>query len=130
MTQVTAVDAYWLGAWDQCTSVDLDADISFFTAELGSVFYSVKEKNFDERGNRRTADREFSKRAELETEMARQREEFAKKALEEAVAAKTASGSSSKIIVPGTPRHTGGSGVTGIGAGARVTQTPRRRVGI
>jgi pre-mRNA-splicing factor ATP-dependent RNA helicase DHX38/PRP16 len=43
-------------------------------AELGSVFYSVKEKNFDERGNRRQADREFSKRAELETEMARQRE--------------------------------------------------------
>ena len=44
-------------------------------AELGSVFYYVKEKNFDERGNRRKADREFSKRAELETEMARQREE-------------------------------------------------------
>lgn len=44
-------------------------------AELGSVFYSVKEKNFDERGKRRKADREFSKRAELETEMARQREE-------------------------------------------------------
>ena len=57
MTQVTAVDAYWL-------------------AELGSVFYSVKEKNFDERGNRRTADREFSKRAELETQMAKAREEY------------------------------------------------------
>ena len=56
MTQVTAVDPYWL-------------------AELGSVFYSVKEKNFDERGNRRVADREFSRKAELETEMARQREE-------------------------------------------------------
>lgn len=45
-----------------------------FPAELGSVFYSVKEKNFDDRGNRRQADREFSKKAELETEMARQRE--------------------------------------------------------
>jgi pre-mRNA-splicing factor ATP-dependent RNA helicase DHX38/PRP16 len=45
-----------------------------YSAELGSVFYSVKEKNFDERGNRRQADREFSKRAELETEIARQRE--------------------------------------------------------
>ena len=56
MTQVTSIDPYWM-------------------AELGSVFYSVKEKNFDERGNRRQADREFSKRAELETEMARQREE-------------------------------------------------------
>ena len=44
-------------------------------AELGSVFYSVKEKNFDEKGNRRQADREFSKKAEIETEMARQREE-------------------------------------------------------
>ncbi|CAL1697253.1 unnamed protein product [Somion occarium] len=104
MTQVTAVDAYWL-------------------AELGSVFYSVKEKHFDERGNRRVADREFSKRAELETEMARQREETAKKAAEEAIAVKTSKGSS-QIIVPGTPRH------IGIGAGARVTQTPRRRVGI
>lgn len=44
-------------------------------AELGSVFYSVKEKNFDERGNRRRADKEFSRKAEIETEMARQREE-------------------------------------------------------
>ncbi|KAI0791827.1 P-loop containing nucleoside triphosphate hydrolase protein [Abortiporus biennis] len=105
MTQVTAVDPYWL-------------------AELGSVFYSVKEKNFDERGNRRTADREFSKRAELETEMARQREESAKKAAEEALAVKTSSGTKSQIIVPGTPRH------IGIGAGARVTQTPRRLTGI
>lgn len=43
-------------------------------AELGSVFYSVREKNFDERGIRRHADREFSRKAELETEMARQRE--------------------------------------------------------
>ncbi|KAF9560184.1 pre-mRNA splicing factor [Agrocybe pediades] len=105
MTQVTAIDPYWL-------------------AELGSVFYSVKEKNFDERGNRRQADREFSKKAEIETEMARQREEAAKKQAEAARAAKASSGSKAKIVVPGTPRH------TGIGAGARVTQTPRRRVGI
>ncbi|KAJ7773015.1 P-loop containing nucleoside triphosphate hydrolase protein [Mycena metata] len=104
MTQVTSIDAYWL-------------------AELGSVFYSVKEKNFDERGNRRQADREFSRKAELETEMARQREETAKQVAEAAIAVKT-SGGSSKIIVPGTPRH------SGIGAGSRVTQTPRRRVGI
>ena len=45
-------------------------------AELGSVFYSVREKNFDDRGARRQADREFSKRAELETEMAQQREAY------------------------------------------------------
>ncbi|KAJ7671951.1 putative PRP16-RNA-dependent ATPase [Mycena rosella] len=104
MTQVTSIDAYWL-------------------AELGSVFYSVKEKNFDERGNRRQADREFSRKAELETEIARQREETARQVAEAAVAAKTSSGSS-QIIVPGTPRH------SGIGAGSRVVQTPRRRVGI
>ena len=54
----------------------------------------------------------------------------AREAAEEALAIKTASGSSSRIAVPGTPRNTGGHGVTGIGAGARVTQTPRRRVGI
>ncbi|KAJ6577087.1 P-loop containing nucleoside triphosphate hydrolase protein [Mycena sp. CBHHK59/15] len=104
MTQVTSIDAYWL-------------------AELGSVFYSVKEKNFDERGNRRQADREFSRKAELETEIARQREETAKQVADAAIAAKTSSGSS-KIIVPGTPRH------SGIGAGSRVVQTPRRRVGL
>ncbi|EIN13225.1 P-loop containing nucleoside triphosphate hydrolase protein [Punctularia strigosozonata HHB-11173 SS5] len=100
MTQVTSVDAYWL-------------------AELGSVFYSVKEKNFDERGNRRQADREFSKKAELETEMARQREETKRKAEEESIAIKASSGSASKIIIPGTPR-------TG-GMGSRIGHTPRRR---
>ncbi|CAE6358865.1 unnamed protein product [Rhizoctonia solani] len=104
MTQVTAVDAYWL-------------------AELGSVFYSVKEKNFDERGARRKADREFSKRAELESEMARQRDEVAKKQAESEASSKERK-SSARIAVPGTPRH------VGIGAGARVGQTPRRRVGL
>ncbi|KAL0957638.1 hypothetical protein HGRIS_001420 [Hohenbuehelia grisea] len=93
-------------------------------SELGSVFYSVKEKNFDDRGLRRQADREFSKRAELETEMAKQREDSARKVIEDASAAKASSGAKAKIIVPGTPQH------TGIGAGSRVTQTPRRRVGI
>ena len=39
------------------------------------MFYSVKAKNFDERGNQRQTDVEFSKKAEIETEMARQREE-------------------------------------------------------
>lgn len=48
----------------------------------------------------------------------------AKRAQEEALAAETSSGSTKNIIVPGTPRH------TGVGAGARVTATPRRRVGI
>jgi len=100
MTQVTAIDAYWL-------------------ADLGSVFYSVREKNFDDGSTRRRADREFSKRAELENEIKKQREESAKKETEQALAVKTTSGSS-QIIVPGTPRH----------PGLRVGQTPRRRVGI
>jgi len=102
MTQVTSVDAYWL-------------------AELGSVFYSVKEKNFDERGLRKTADREFSRKAELESEMARQREQSAKQAAEAEVASKASTSSTtSKIIVPGTPRNTG----------SRVSQTPRKRFGL
>ncbi|TFK47924.1 P-loop containing nucleoside triphosphate hydrolase protein [Heliocybe sulcata] len=104
MTIVTAIDAYWL-------------------AELGSVFYSVREKNFDGRGSRHQVEREFSKRAELETEMARQREESAKKAADEAMSHKVSSGGS-QIIVPGTPKH------AGIGSAQRVSQTPRRRAGI
>jgi pre-mRNA-splicing factor ATP-dependent RNA helicase DHX38/PRP16 len=104
MTQVSAVDPYWL-------------------AELGSVFYSVREKNFDGSGVRRQADREFSKRAQLETEMAKQREETARKVEEEALAAKTAGVTLSRIAVPGTPRS------VGIGSGSRVTATPRKRPG-
>ena len=44
-------------------------------AELGSVFYSVKEKNFDSRGDQTQNSREFSKQKDIEREMARQREE-------------------------------------------------------
>ncbi|KAJ2923805.1 hypothetical protein H1R20_g13289, partial [Candolleomyces eurysporus] len=104
MTQVTAIDPYWL-------------------AELGPVFYSVKEKNFDGRGGDTQISREFSKQKDIELEMARQREEATRKA-QQAEEKKASSSSQQKIIIPGTPRH------TGIGAGARVTQTPRRRVGI
>lgn len=77
MTQVTAIDAHWLGMIPYYDSHAQSPDFSILSsiAELGSVFYSVKEKNFDDRGNRRKADKEFSKKAELEMEMARQREE-------------------------------------------------------
>lgn len=110
-------------------------------AEFGAVFYSVKFKDFDDRGMRRQADREFSRKAELESQIAKQREEYvtddltkwlflihdccshARQEAEKALAVKVSSGSSSKIIVPGTPRH------SGLG-GNRVGQTPRRRVGI
>lgn len=111
-------------------------------AEFGSVFYSVKFKDFDDRGMRRQADREFSRKAELESQIAKQREEYvtaylsrciyllintrcrnAQKEAEKALAVKVSSGSNAKIIVPGTPRHPGLTGT-------RVSQTPRRRVGI
>ncbi|KAF9513871.1 hypothetical protein BS47DRAFT_1295708 [Hydnum rufescens UP504] len=105
MTQVTAIDPYWL-------------------AELGEVFYSVKEKNFDGRGTRRKMDREFSRKAELEMEMAKQREETARQEAEEKIAIRTSSG---KMTVPGTPRTPRN---VGVGAGARIVQTPRRRLGI
>ena len=44
------------------------------TAELGSVYFSIRERNFDALA-RAKANRDFSKRTELEAEMARQREE-------------------------------------------------------
>ncbi|KAF8508196.1 putative PRP16-RNA-dependent ATPase [Gautieria morchelliformis] len=100
MTQVTAIDAHWL-------------------AELGSVFYSVKEKNFEYHGKRRKADKEFSRKAELEMEIAKQREETAKLEAISATEAKT-SKTAARIVVPGTPKP----------GGVRVGQTPRRRVGI
>lgn len=56
MMCVTSVDPYWL-------------------AELGGVFFSIREKNFDALA-RAKANRDFSKRTELEAEMARQREEW------------------------------------------------------
>jgi pre-mRNA-splicing factor ATP-dependent RNA helicase DHX38/PRP16 len=76
MTQVTAIDAYWLG---ECgVFCRLGFGVERVLAEFGSVFYSVKEKNFDDRGKRRQADREFSKRTEIETEIAQQREAYAR----------------------------------------------------
>ena len=85
-------------------------------AELGSVFYSVKEKNFDDAsGSRRRVAKEFSKQAELEVEMAKQREETARQAAEVATPS-SVRGAASKIIVPGTPRNAHGA-------------TPRRRLG-
>ena len=113
MTQVTAVDAYWL-------------------AELGSVFYSVREKNFDPSnatsaaastpGARKRADKEFSRRAELEMEMAKEREERDRREKEEKEAKKTGARRAGAIAVPGTP-------MTG-GMGSRAGMTPRRRVGL
>ena len=43
-------------------------------AELGGVFFSIRERNFDALA-RAKATREFGKKTELEAEMAKQREE-------------------------------------------------------
>jgi len=55
MMCVTSVDPYWL-------------------AELGGVFFSIRERNFDGM-QRARAHRDFSKKTEMEAEMARQRDE-------------------------------------------------------
>ncbi|KAG1756581.1 P-loop containing nucleoside triphosphate hydrolase protein [Suillus paluster] len=91
-----AIDAMWLAA-----------------SGFGSVFHSVKFKTFDD---------QFSRKAELGSQIAKQKEIIIIQA-EKALAVKVLSGSSSKIIVPGTPRHPGI-------AGSRAGQTTRRRVGI
>ena len=84
--------------------------------------------------------RELNKQKDIEVEMARQREEWvliarvclhfadmylrSTRRVQQQQVQQASSSSRQQVIVPGTPRH------TGIGAGARVTQTPRRRVGI
>lgn len=73
MTQVTAIDPYWLGEYIVYLEVSHLISLHLL-AELGSVFYSVRTKNFDG-GSQRQTDVEFSKKAEIQTEMARQREE-------------------------------------------------------
>ncbi|KAL7425016.1 Pre-mRNA-splicing factor ATP-dependent RNA helicase PRP16 [Cryptotrichosporon argae] len=102
MMCVTSVDPYWL-------------------AELGGVFFSIREKNFDALA-RAKANRDFSKRTELEAEMARQREDRERaKAQEMADAAVSRTPRIGGVGVAATPRR------AGIGAGARTSATPRRR---
>jgi pre-mRNA-splicing factor ATP-dependent RNA helicase DHX38/PRP16 len=89
---------------------------------LGSVFYSVKEKNFDDSGRRRQHDKEFSKKAELEMEMARQRDLVAKREAESTLKKQVSSGGSRVVVAGATVPHT--PRVGGFG------QTPRKRVGL
>ncbi|KAK8849593.1 hypothetical protein IAR55_004928 [Kwoniella newhampshirensis] len=104
MMCVTSVDPYWL-------------------ADLGSVFFSIREKNFDALARAR-ANRDFSKKTEMEAEMARQREDLerskAEKIRQEAVSKTPRIGG---LGVAHTPRS------AGIGAGSRSSATPRRRGG-
>ena len=71
MMCVTSVDPYWLGG-SSFFSLSLsrsDSRLNLFfshlSAELGSVFFSVRSKNFDGR-ERNKAARDFSKKAEPE----------------------------------------------------------------
>lgn len=83
MMCVTSVDPYWLGEWlpyawswfsgpPRGIRLLSDADNP---AELGGVFFSIRERNFDALA-RAKANREFGKRTELEAEMARQRDQW------------------------------------------------------
>lgn len=88
MSCVTSVDAHWL-------------------ADMGGVFYSVKEKGYSAK-DRRTTEIEFNKRVEIEAQMAkdrerekerREKEEIAKKPVS-AVKKVAAKGAVRKPIVP------------------------------
>jgi pre-mRNA-splicing factor ATP-dependent RNA helicase DHX38/PRP16 len=137
MMCVTSVDPYWLGESAQHRRPA--KSIADGAAELGGVFFSIREKNFDALARAR-ANRDFSKRTELETEMARQREECVQRppgahrreltsSIERAKAEQIqqeATGRTPRIGgVASTPR----SVRAGIGAGARTSATPRRRGG-
>ncbi|EKD00131.1 RNA helicase, Prp16p [Trichosporon asahii var. asahii CBS 8904] len=107
MMCVTSVDPYWL-------------------AELGGVFFSIRERNFDGLARAR-AQKEFSRKTEMEAEMARQRDERERAQADKiAKAARTP-----RIGGVGTPARAGATPRrAGIGAGSRTSATPRRRGGI
>lgn len=69
MMCVTSVDPYWLGKLINAMMTTANNQ-----AELGSVYFSIRERNFDALA-RAKANRDFSKRTELEAEMARNREQ-------------------------------------------------------
>lgn len=88
MSVVTAVDAHWL-------------------ADLGGVFYSVKEKGYSAK-DRRVTEQEFSRKVQLEAEMARDRQrEKEMREKEEERQAKKAGGTKIQSAV----RKIGGSAV-------------------
>jgi hypothetical protein len=60
-------------SWLSSVTSQTQLTIVLSSAELGSVFFSVREKNFDGR-ERSAVAKEFSKKAELEMEMAKNRE--------------------------------------------------------
>jgi hypothetical protein len=140
MTQVTAVDPYWLGK--QLTMLNPGIFTSSFT-QLSLALYSTpygKRTSMNEgigvrliasfqsvqslkprwRDNARRKPNHLCGIKLTNDDMLNR---VAKKAADEANATKVASGSS-KIAMPGTPRNTGFNSTN------RMTQTPRRRPGI
>lgn len=99
MQCVTAVDPYWL-------------------AELGGVFFSVKERNFSQR-ERRAQDKEFTKKAALELEMQQDRERQIKEAEDRKARESSQTSMSSRIATPGLRTSTP----------MNRLHTPRRRIG-
>lgn len=86
MTQVTAVDPHWL-------------------AEVGSVFYSIRERNVTGSSTRANRDLEFSRKAEIQESFAR---DVARRKEVEERRAKREMGEAPKIATPGaaaTPRR-------------------------
>ncbi|KAF2723327.1 pre-mRNA-splicing factor ATP-dependent RNA helicase prp16 [Polychaeton citri CBS 116435] len=86
MSCVTAVDAHWL-------------------ADLGGVFYEVKEKGFD-RHTKKIREVEFSRRMEIESQMAldRERDKREREAKSDGIANGARSGSKTASIGPGVKK--------------------------
>lgn len=145
MTQVTAIDPYWLGGFEVGSSpwYDIvDEQKSVMQPNLGKYStLSRKRTSMAEALGRKwiasSRGKPSSKwrwpgnakstlltliRVVLVTKFFSGR--TARQEAEEKIAAKT---SSAKISVPGTPRTPRN---VGVGAGARIVQTPRRRLGI
>lgn len=85
MSTVTAVDPYWL-------------------AELGGVFYSIKERGYSAQ-DRRTREREHSQRMELEAQIEKDRQAYEEgKRRDEENKIKTNKSKKSTVVLPGSSR--------------------------
>ncbi|DAA79681.1 TPA_exp: Uncharacterized protein A8136_0454 [Trichophyton benhamiae CBS 112371] len=111
MSTVTAVDPHWL-------------------ADLGGVFYSIKEKGYSAR-ERRVTEREFNRKMEIETQMAADRQRAAELAAREAEKESAKKRQEIQTAVrrptatPGIRRATGGL----VTSGSVVKRPPSKRVG-
>ncbi|KAI1916157.1 DEAH-box RNA helicase prp16 [Ophidiomyces ophidiicola] len=99
MSCVTSVDPRWL-------------------ADLGGVFYSIKEKGYSAR-ERRVTEREFNRRMEIETQMAADRERAAQLALQE----------EEKEKLKRRQEGSGGSATVGMVSAARKPATTAAKTG-